>query len=262
MCILFTICGRAGSKGVANKNSRRFLGYPIALFTVSVIELYLRKYPQQSCDIVLNTDSVDLMNDFDRYVETKYDIIHRNAELGMDITPKIEVIKNCMEIMEKRTSKHYNIIVDLDITSPLRTVRDLENLILKMRHGNADVIFSVTGARRNPYFNMVERCEFGFKRVIDSNYNARQEAPEVFDMNASMYAYSPSFLRKKMGLFEGKVDVIMMRDTAVLDIDTEEDFVLMEVMAKHFFSEIDEYRSVAENVRDNCGKSNDIHCEF
>ena len=42
--ILFTICGRAGSKGIKNKNLRFFCGKPLAYFTVSVIDLYLRQH--------------------------------------------------------------------------------------------------------------------------------------------------------------------------------------------------------------------------
>ena len=39
MNILFTICGRAGSKGIKNKNIRHFCGYPLAYYYLAVIVL-------------------------------------------------------------------------------------------------------------------------------------------------------------------------------------------------------------------------------
>jgi CMP-N,N'-diacetyllegionaminic acid synthase len=86
-------------------------------------------------------------------------------------------------------------VIDLDITSPLRTLKNIEALVDKKLNSDADLVFSVTDSRRNPYFNMVMKTEKGYERVIKSYYNARQEAPEIFDMNASMYAYLLSFLQ-------------------------------------------------------------------
>ena len=62
MRILFTVCGRAGSKGIKNKNLRKFCGKYLAHFTVSVIDLYLNKYPEVDADIVVNSDSNELLN--------------------------------------------------------------------------------------------------------------------------------------------------------------------------------------------------------
>ena len=139
-------------------------------------------------------------------------------------------------------------VVDLDITSPLRTLDDLESLIEKKMCSDADVVFSVTDSRRNPYFNMVMKTDRGYERVIKSNFNARQEAPEIFDMNASMYAYSPEFLKSGKGIFDGKCDVIKMIDTAVLDIDHENDFELMEVIAEHLFENNKNFEKIYNNL--------------
>ena len=43
MNILFTICGRAGSKGIKNKNIRKFVGKPLPYYTISAIDLFLKK---------------------------------------------------------------------------------------------------------------------------------------------------------------------------------------------------------------------------
>ncbi len=248
MNILFTICGRAGSKGIRNKNVKDFLGFPLPFYTVSVIELYKKNNPDNLCDVVLNTDSIELIRMFEEKLNFQVNIIKRDSALGLDNTPKVAVILNCLRIMEQRKQIDYDMVVDLDITSPLRTVTDISNLIEKKMQSNADVVFSITDSRRNPYFNMVKKTKNGYKRVIESNFNARQEAPEIFDMNASMYAFSPRFLESEKGIFDGKCEVIMMRDTAVLDLDNESDFELMQVIAGYLFKKHIEFYEIQGNI--------------
>ena len=130
MNLLFTICGRAGSKGIKNKNIKNFLDKPLALYSLSVIDLYLNEsdYP---ADIVLNTDSDGLINIFENNSLRSVDIIKRTPELSGDDVAKIDVIKNCLIEMESRNNKEYDYVIDLDITSPLRTVTDLKIMIDK-----------------------------------------------------------------------------------------------------------------------------------
>ncbi|MDT4763431.1 acylneuraminate cytidylyltransferase family protein [Sphaerochaeta sp. PS] len=235
MNILCTICGRAGSQGIKNKNIRDFLGYPLPFYTLAALDLFMDKNPDINCDIVVNTDSVELIGLLSRKGLPSVSSIHRRKELGLDSTPKVLVIQNCLVEMEVKTNKRYDMILDLDITSPLRTVADIEALIKKKNQSIADVVFSVTDARRNPYFNMVKKTKTGYERVLSSNFNTRQEAPEIFDMNASLYAYSPEFLKSGKNIFEGSCDIIKMYDTAVLDLDHENDFEMMQAIAQYLF---------------------------
>jgi len=248
MKILFTICGRAGSKGIRNKNLKEFLGYPLPFYTLSVIDLFLKNNEHYNCDIVINTDSSELINLFERRVIVPFLSVKRCPELGSDNTPKIDVIRNSYVIAKTRMGNEYDIVVDLDITAPLRTLADLEALVDKKIRSNADVVFTVTTSRRNPFFNMVVETENGFERVIKSDYTARQEAPEVFDMNASMYAYSPQFLAAEGGIFEGKCDVIKMLDTGILDIDNERDFELMEVVGDYLFKNYSSFSTIRNSI--------------
>lgn len=246
MKLLFTICGRAGSKGIKNKNVKKFLDKPLALYSLSVIDLYLKK-SNYDADIVINTDSESLMEIFDNNPLRSVDIIERSADLAGDKVAKVDVIQNCLEVMEEKNG-NYDLIIDLDITSPLRTVKDLDDMIEKKLNTDYDLIFSVTDSRRNPYFNMVMETEHGYDRVIKSNFNTRQEAPVIYDMNASIYVYSREFLQRKVGLFDGKCGIHKMFDTGVLDLDHENDMFLMEVIAKYLFENNDEFAEVYNNI--------------
>ncbi len=249
MNILFTICGRAGSKGIKNKNIRMFVGKPLPYYTVSAIDLFLKRTKiEADYDIVVNTDSTELIKLMTENAMRKVDIIERKSDLCGDAVGKIVVIQNCLSQMRERTGRDYDIVVDLDITSPLRTVGDIENLIKKHCETGADVTTSVTGARRNPYFNQLKKTEHGFKKVIESNYTARQQAPGIYDMNASLYAYSPAYLMTGKGVLDGYCECIEMYDTGILDLDHENDFALMEVIAEYLFNRNSAYGELRNNI--------------
>lgn len=249
MKILFTICGRAGSKGIKNKNIREFVGKPLPYYTISAIDLFLKKSKEKiEYDIVVNSDSKELLELMKKNHMRETDIIERDEKLAGDTVGKIAVITDCLKQMQSRKKINYDMVVDLDITSPLRAVKDIENLIDVEKETSADVTTSVTTARRNPYFNQVMKTEHGYKKVIESNYTARQQAPEIFDMNASLYAYSPTFLESGKGVLEGYCECIEMYDTGILDLDHENDFELMEVIAEYLFKNNRQFAEVYENI--------------
>ena len=128
--LLITICGRAGSKGFKNKNLKNFCGKPLVYYSLSAAELFIKKHPELEIDVALNTDSEDLA----RLVAAEYpEVIYlpRGAELGGDRVPKVEVYKDSFARMEALAGKQYDAMIDLDITSPLRTEQDIENAFAK-----------------------------------------------------------------------------------------------------------------------------------
>lgn len=250
MNLLFTVCGRSGSKGAPGKNLRDFCGIPLIWYTFAAIALYRERYvsPNDFVQTVVSTDSEGLLRLATEIPEKPF-LVHRVPELADDFTPKVSVILDCLTRAETTYGKCFDMVVDLDITSPLRTVEDIRQAILKKElRPETDVVFSVTSSRRNPCFNMVKEEKDFFVKAISSSYTARQQAPLFYDMNGSIYAYSPKALREKEAatFFNDQADVIMMKDTGVLDIDSEEDYVLMQVIAKHFYSTSKDYGEVLE----------------
>ena len=235
MNVLFTVCGRGGSKGVKNKNIRPFLGTPLFAYTFKAIRLYIQHYQseEERYDVVLSTDS----EDFIRMTQSELGLIirRRSADLAQDTTPKMPVIFDALQYVTEQTGRDYAYVIDLDITSPIRTVQDIRNAFeKKLARPDVDVVFSVVHARRNPYFNMVQQEGAFYKKALDSEYTARQQAPTLYDMNASIYVYNSAFLASGVkSPLSGKADAVLMRDTGVIDIDSEEDFELMEIVAEH-----------------------------
>lgn len=249
--ILITVCGRAGSKGFRNKNLKTFLGHPLVYYTLSAAEIFKKKIGSDAkIDICLNTDSEVLAEIVEKaYPEVKY--IRRSSELGESNVPKPAVWKNCVDVMQNDRGLIYDYMIDLDITSPLRQSDDVFNAyMLKLDRMDADLVESMCPARRNPYFNMMKKDGEFVNTVIDCSFVARQQAPDVYDENASIYVLRANYFNEngyKMNI--AKTVPYIMRDTAVLDIDSEEDFVMMEVVGKYLYENEESYKKVRDNIR-------------
>lgn len=248
MKVLFTLCGRAGSKGVKNKNIKEFIGLPLPYYSLSAIVNSVEKLGDEiDADIVLNTDSNELANIVSSQNRVVVDVLWRDEALSGDSVPKVSVIKDCYKRSCSNHSTDYDMVVDLDITSPLRTGNDVINAIKKKQERpEVDVVYSVTESRRNPFFNMVKEENGFFVKAIASSYTSRQQAPVFYDMNASIYVYSTLALKNKddATFFNDGAYAVRMKDTAVLDIDSEEDFELMEVIAEYLFKTYPEYSKI------------------
>ena len=239
MNILFTICGRAGSKGFKNKNLKEMNGIPLVYYTLATIYQYKNKHPEDSITLAVNTDSEPLKDLLKAQDAMPIVYIDRKEELAGDTVPKVDVIQDtffqCADL-------HPDVVIDLDITSPYRSVADLENIIKEFSNGEYDIVFSVVQARRSPYFNMVEKKEDGFfRKICSSNYTARQQAPTSYELNASLYAYAPAFLGGKIEktILDYRCGISIMTDYLVLDIDSEEDFQMMQYLHS-FYCQQDE----------------------
>ena len=236
MNILITICGRGGSTGVADKNIRRFMGKPLAYYTVAAALLFRERHSAYCVDISVSSDSDRVL---DRVRHFDLVCIERPDTLAENETPKLFAIRHSLAYMEETHNRKYDFVMDLDITSPLRRIEDMENALKTLEeHAEMDVVFSAVPSRRNPYFNMVERRDGKMQKIIDGGFSARQQAPAVYDMNASIYCYRRDSIVNRLNAspLDGAFDIVLMRDTGVLDIDDEDDFRLMEILAPYFFA--------------------------
>lgn len=234
MNILFTICGRAGSKGFKNKNLKKMKGVPLVNYTIASIYAFQQEHSEHQITIAVNTDSDELIARIKKQnLIPNIVFVDRKESLAGDKVPKVEVIKDTYLTLS--TEKSFDVVVDLDITSPYRRVEDITNILNVFSEDNKyyDVVFSVVPARRSPYFNMVEKKENGYYRnICDSCYTARQQVPTSYELNASIYAYRPGFLSSKITktILNYNCGIIEMPDYLVLDIDSEEDFQMMEFL--------------------------------
>ena len=249
--LLITICGRAGSKGFRNKNLKTFCSHPLVYYSLSAADLFCKSHPELAVDLALNTDSPELAALVaDKYPEVVF--LPRGEALAGDRVPKMAVYQDSLRRMEEKTGRPYDALMDLDITSPLRTAADVAAAFeKKAARPDLDLVFSVCEARRNPWFNMVKTVGDHVEQVNRSEFTGRQQAPEVFDVNASIYVFGRDFLAGNTDglLWHGKIGVSVMMDTGIIDIDSEHDYQLMEAIAAHLYRTDPAFAAVRDNIR-------------
>ena len=229
MNILVTICARGGSKGIPGKNIKELNGLPLIGYSIKIAKEFAGKY---GADILLSTDSEEIKS-----VASKFDLITdytRPEFLASDQAGKVDAIRDALTFAEKTNCKHYDYVLDLDVTSPLRTLDDLERAFeLIKKNNDALSLFSVSQAHKNPYFNMVEENEDGYYSLVcqADTVLSRQKAPNVYELNASFYFYKDTFF---VGDYKGPItdkSLIFKMDHICFDVDEPIDFEFLNFLA-------------------------------
>ena len=242
MKIGFILCARAGSKGFPNKNIATMNGIPLVYYAISIIEMVGKKNKEMQ-SVIVTTDSSDLIKQIKESKSKWSDFIFidRPNELNGDKVPKFDVIKHAYLHHKSRVVIDFDYLIDLDITSPIRRLSDLEKLIKDQIKVKSDVQYTVTKSRRSPYFNMVEVDKDGFSSVIiDREVNFRQGSPEVYDMTAAIYSYNCSTLSSIDKFKSARQASSITTDSLILDIDSKEDLILLENLIPLLFDKDEE----------------------
>ena len=230
MNLLVTICARGGSKGIPDKNIKELNGTPVIAYTIKIAQNFAKL---NLADIALSTDSPAI-----KEVAAKYNLLtkyQRPSLLASDKAGKIDAIRDVKEFYESELDKKYDYVLDLDVSSPFRTLRDLEEAFeIIQSKPEATNIFSVNPSSRNPYFNMVEMNENGYIRIVKNigELKSRQEAPKVFDINGSFYFYNENFFKDGYRIAITPYTLIYEMNHICFDLDHPQDFMIMEILLK------------------------------
>jgi CMP-N-acetylneuraminic acid synthetase len=228
--ILITICARGNSKGIPGKNIKKLGNFPLIYFTINIAKEFLKN---KKGKISLSTDDPQIKS-----ISEDFGIITdyiRPSYLATDNAGKVDTIKDILLYEEIKSNNHYDMILDLDVSSPLRTIRDLEesyNVISSKK--DAFNLFSVSKADKNPYFNMVEIKDDNYYKLVknnpEGNYLNRQSIPKVYNLNASFYWYRRSFFDSNFNTVMTEKSLIYELDHICFDLDNELDFQFMEYL--------------------------------
>jgi CMP-N-acetylneuraminic acid synthetase len=235
MNILVTICARGGSKGIPGKNVKLLDGKPLIAYTIDTAQKFITQFKDGKSFVALSTDSQQIIDVSAAYgLNTEY---RRSSELAGDKVGKIDVIKDLLLWYENKYNIIFDYILDLDVTSPLRTVDDLnEAFEIIKKNQEAINLFSVNPANRNPYFNMVEQNKKGFYQLIKKTNTVqltRQQAPKVYDLNASFYFYKREFFTKRYKSAITDKSLIYIMPHMCFDLDHSIDFEFLSFLIEN-----------------------------
>lgn len=234
MKILCTICARGGSKEIKNKNIINFFGRPLIFQTINQAKKSNLFYK-----IVCSSDSKKILK-----ISQKFGVdltIKRPKKLSSDKIPKTKAIKHSLEVSEKFFKTKFDLIVDLDVTAPLRSIGDIKKSINKIKIQKKPCnLVTITPSKKNPYFNMVEISKKKILKIIkqDNKITARQMSPKVFDVSAGFYIWNRSGLLANKTVINNKTLFYTTPYLRSIDIDSYTDLEIVKFLYKKKFKDI------------------------
>ena len=222
---LFIIPARKGSKGIPNKNTKLLNGKPLINYTLD----YALKVSTGLDKVCITTDDNKVKELAKKY---DFDIQKRPSKLATDSSSMNDVVKHVIE-KYNRQSIFFKAIIILQPTSPIRHINDFNKIEL-LYTPEIDMVVSVRKARENPYYLLYEENSSGFiaksKELIITR---RQDAPEVYCLNGSIFMINPKSLDKSdISNFKKLVKFEMPLERST-DIDDSTDWLLTEIFLKN-----------------------------
>lgn len=220
MRVLALIPARGGSKGVPGKNIRLAGGKPLIAWTISAA-----KQSKWLDRTILSSDDPEIIK-VARSLDCDVPFI-REAHLAKDETPGIEVVLDAL-----RRCPGFDWVVLLQPTSPLRTAQDIDCALERCIETGAPACVSVCAAQENPYW-MFTLAEGGHLSPLlpGSTIARRQDLPRVYALNGAVYVAKAEWLLQQGSFITSETVAYEMPRERSLDIDTEEDFVQLQLLA-------------------------------
>jgi len=223
--IVGIVPARGGSKGVPGKNVRPFLGQPLISRTIQVA------LTSSELDRLLVSTDDDAIAAVSRAAGAEVPF-RRPAEFAGDASTTFDVLRHAAMWVEQNSQARLDAIVTLQPTSPFRRAQHIDAAIRLWRESGAPSVISVCRAEHSPYWmGHLEGDRFLPLLGDPHRHPQRQVLPDVFRLNGAVYVTSrKTLLEEGRILGEGTRALVMTEDES-LDIDTELDFTIGELIA-------------------------------
>jgi CMP-N,N'-diacetyllegionaminic acid synthase len=211
--VIAIIPARGGSKRVPRKNLRQINGKSLLDRTIDTA-----KQSRFIDRIVVSSEDAEIIT---AAKKAGADVpFVRPAELAQDTSPGVDPILHAVENLPG-----YDYLVLLQVTTPLRTVSDIDDCIQFCLEQDAPVCVSVKEVSENPYWMFKIKDDNKLAPVmVEAAPSRSQDLPVITILNGALYvAKTDWFLENKTFLCAETIGFKMSREKS-LDIDTEEDW--------------------------------------
>ncbi len=223
---LIIIPVRGGSKGIPGKNIKKLHGKPLIQYTIDAARKIFKDY-----EICVSTDSPEIKGVVEKLGLAAPFL--RPSELATDTASTYDVLLHALNFYESR-GYYSDVVILLQATSPFRNSKHISEA-LELYRSTYDMVVSVTETKSNPYYVLFEEDEDGWlKKSKKGNFTRRQDCPKVWEYNGAIYVINPESLKEKSLLEFQKIKKYVMDERSSLDVDTEIDWMLAEIMMEHF----------------------------
>ena len=220
------IPARGGSKGLPGKNLRR-LG---ALSLIGHAVASCREATRLA-RFVVSTDSETIAAEARRHgAEVPF---LRPAELASDEAGMVPVLQHAVRWLEANGGPHPDLIVTLQPTSPFRVGADIDETIAKLVASGADSAQTVTEAAYHPFFMKTLDGDRTVPLFHEGHkYVRRQDAPPVYQPSGAVYVTRYDVLMTEGRVLGTDNRAVVRGFEASVNIDTEWDFLLAEIVLR------------------------------
>ena len=225
MSRLCTICARGGARGVPDKNIRLLAGRP--LIAHSILQARASGLFER---VAVSSDSPAILEA--ARVWGADPVLERPAELASDTVGKLPAIRHAWLAAEAACGLSFEVLADLDCTSPLRRSEDIAGAVRLLEDSGAHNVITGVPAHRSPYFNLVEVTDgiAHLSKPLPEAIWRRQDSPRCYDMNASIYVWRREPFLTRPFVFDATTRLYEMPRAGILDIDEEVDFAIMALL--------------------------------
>lgn len=233
---LGVIPARGGSKGIPKKNIKDMNGKPLIAYTIEAANKAIKNGVLSRC--IVSTDSKEIAEVSRRYgADVPF---MRPDYLGGDTIKSVDVILHALSFLEEQ-DEHYDAVVTLQPTSPMRTAEDLINGIKMFDEHTSDSLIAVyedVKANGFNYYRMGENHKGIAEHKEHNTGMRRQEMKPMYVRNGALYI-SVIELLKERKLIIGDIPLLfVMPKERSIDVDTMMDFEYIELlMKKHLNNE-------------------------
>lgn len=218
---LVLIPARSGSKGVVRKNVKPFAD------DASLIErtIDIAKSCFDNKQIVVSSDDDDALYQ----AEIKNVIAHRRSpELASDISGMLEVMLDAISTY----GQNAKYLMLLQVTSPFRTEKHIMDA-LALLDDTVQAVIAVNKPKGHPYYTLFEQKGEYIQKFQSNDIVRRQDLPNMFDVNGLMYIFHIPSLKEKSWVDFDRIKGLEISALEAIDIDTEEDWTLAELIEKN-----------------------------
>ena len=225
MTVLAVIPARGGSKGVPRKNLQMVANR-------SLLQRAIRSASSSRIDhILVSTDDEEIRQAaLDVGAEVPF---LRSPKLSGDLTTSVDSVANAVSTYENWIGKYVSIVVLLEPTSPFRTVAHVDAALEMMTAGCYRSVVSVCALERKPENIFIKAASLEkYIRDPSESFSRRQDMKHLCRINSAIYVVGRNdFMLERRFILE-PVGWIEMSNEESINIDSELDLELAEIVAR------------------------------
>jgi CMP-N-acetylneuraminic acid synthetase len=229
MEILGIIPVRKNSKGIPQKNIQKING-------ISLVEHTIRtaKKSKKISRLILSTDSSEIAK-MGRKLGVEVPFI-RPKKFAKSNSSSLDVITHALKFLKINENYEPDIILILQVTSPLRQLSSIDKSVSLLQNSNATSVLGVSTMKQNPFIAFTISSN-NFLKPYQKNFQKffqRQQFPKFYYPSGSIYIFWKKTLKKYGNFYGPRIKPLIVSKEESIDIDDIFDLFVCENIMKNW----------------------------